>query len=161
MPIRGRAVHRRGRRGAPGVGYFGRASYKYCALTPPQATFVNVAGNQTANPVSRLRFRIVDATMGPAAAGTADLRLLSSPDLVVTVSPTNCASPPCMVNLAGLTLEQRATQAAGGGLNSTVAAGTITPGAPLAPGASLSVEFRPGVRQTGAYRFFTTVEALP
>ena len=117
--------------------------------------------NQTINSVSRLRFRIVDATAGPAAAGTADLRLLSSPDLVVGVSSTNCASPPCMVNLAALTLEQPATQGAGGGLNSTVAAGSITPGTPIAPGASVSVEFRLGVRQTGAYRFFITVEALP
>ena len=66
-----------------------------------------------------------------------------------------------MVSLAGLALEQPATQTAGGGLNSTVAVGTTTPAEPLSPGASVSVEFRLGVRQTGTYRFFITVEALP
>ncbi|HEY9282083.1 MAG TPA: proprotein convertase P-domain-containing protein, partial [Pyrinomonadaceae bacterium] len=49
--------------------------------------------NQSADPVSRLRFRIADLTAGPAAAGTADLRLLSSPELLVSVSDMNCAAP--------------------------------------------------------------------
>ena len=103
----------------------------------------------------------MDATSGPAAAGTADLRLLSTPGLVVSVSDSNCDAPPRAVQLRGLTLEQPAVQAAGGGLNSTVADGTILPASPLAPGASVNVESRLGVRQAGAYRFFITVEALP
>jgi hypothetical protein len=49
----------------------------------------------------------------------------------------------------------------GGGYNSTVSAGTITLGTPLAAGASVNVQFLLGVQQTGNFRFLVIVEALP
>ena len=60
-----------------------------------------------------------------------------------------------------LTLEQPPSQANGGGLNSSLSAGAITLAAPLAPGASINVEFLLGIQQAGAFRFFVNVEALP
>ncbi|MCA1613937.1 MAG: proprotein convertase P-domain-containing protein [Acidobacteria bacterium] len=112
--------------------------------------------NNTGAPVSRLRFRIVDATVGAAPAGTADLRVLTSANSAVAITGGGPAQ-----QVRGLTLEQPATQPQGGGLNSTVAAGIITAGTPLAPGASINVEFLLGVRQAGGFRFFVNVEALP
>ncbi len=97
----------------------------------------------------------MDATVGTAPAGTADLRVLTSVNSMVAIT----GGPAQQVR--GLTLEQPATQPQGGGLNSTVAAGTITSVLPLAGGASINVEFLLGVRQTGTFRFFVNVEALP
>jgi hypothetical protein len=65
------------------------------------------------------------------------------------------------VTLDALTLEQPPTQAIGGGLNSTLSAGIVTPVNQLAPGASLNFRFLMGVQQTGNFRFFIIVEALP
>jgi hypothetical protein len=59
------------------------------------------------------------------------------------------------------TLEQPPNQALGGALNSTVGVGTVTVGTPLAPGASINVQFVLGVQQSGAFKFFVNVEALP
>ncbi len=112
--------------------------------------------NTTAQPVSQLRFRVVDITTTngiSVPAGTADLRLLSSGD--VTITTTNSQ----MVSVKGLTLEQPPSQPNGGGFNSTVALVTITTGTPLAPGASVAVQFRLGVQQSGTFRFFVNVEA--
>jgi hypothetical protein len=105
-------------------------------------------------PVTRLRFRIVNlSTLGNRDAGEADLRVLSSPD--VTVTGTNGA-----VNLQALALEQAPpAQASGGGLNSSLRVGSITLASPLAPGASVNIEFRLGVQTEGSYRFFVNVEA--
>jgi hypothetical protein len=47
----------------------------------------------------------------------------------------------------------------GGALNTTM--GTILLPKPLAPGASANMEFRLGVVQTGSFKFFFNVEALP
>lgn len=124
--------------------------------------------NNTGGSVTRLRFRIIDITTRPAA-GTADLRALSITDVVVSgvMDSATCAAngapttPPCTVNVLGLTLEQPPTQGSGGGLNSALAVGTITTGTPLAPGASVSMQFLFGVAQSGAFRVFVTVEALP
>lgn len=38
---------------------------------------------------------------------------------------------------------------------------TDCPTPPLAPGASINVRFLPGIKQTGTFRFYVTVEALP
>jgi hypothetical protein len=64
-------------------------------------------------------------------------------------------------NVEGTTLETPPTQLNGGGTNSTMAAGTVTSGAPIAPGASINLRFLLGVQQGGTFRFFITVEALP
>jgi hypothetical protein len=63
-------------------------------------------------------------------------------------------------NVEGTTLESPA-QPNGGGINSSLAAGTVLPAAPIAPGASINLRFLLGVQQGGSFRFFINVEALP
>jgi hypothetical protein len=111
--------------------------------------------NNTGAPVTRLRYRVVDITAFPVPAGTADLRAVSSPDITV-VNP--CGGPTA---IKGTTLEQPPAQAEGGGLNSTLASGTITTMAPLASGGKIDVQFLLGGKQSGGFRFFIIVEALP
>jgi hypothetical protein len=60
-----------------------------------------------------------------------------------------------------LTLETPPNQAAGGGFNSSLSAGTVTLAAPLAAGASIDVNFVLTIAQAGTFRFFVNVEALP
>jgi hypothetical protein len=111
--------------------------------------------NNTGQPVTRLRFRVVDITSAPAPAGTADLRVLTGSDIVVDLVGGGTAT------VRGLTLEQPSLQANGGGLNSTLSAGTVTLNTPLGPGASINIRFLLGVQQLGSFRFFINVEALP
>ena len=113
--------------------------------------------NMTGGSVTRLRFRVVDVT-GPTnqPAGTADLRVLTSP----TIASANLSGGGT-TTIQGLTLEEPPTQANGGGLNSSLSAGIITMAAPLASGASINVHFLLGVQTSGNYRFFVNVEALP
>ena len=112
--------------------------------------FTNTTGRQ----LTRLRFRIVDmTTLGNLQSGQADLRALTSDDISVTGTQG-------AVFINGLTLEQASAQPNGGGLNSTLRAGTITFSTPLAAGASINVEFRLGVQQNGGFRFFVNVEAV-
>jgi hypothetical protein len=113
--------------------------------------FTNVTGQK----INRLRFRIVDlSTKGNGQANQADLRAISSSDTSVT--DTNNGS----VFLRGLTLGQAFDQPEGGGINSTLSVPSITLSTPLAPGASLNVEFRLGVMTNGNFRFFVNVEAV-
>ncbi|MFL6230224.1 MAG: lamin tail domain-containing protein [Pyrinomonadaceae bacterium] len=121
--------------------------------------------NNTGAPVTKLRFRIVDITTFPVSGvGVADVRALSSSLISVTVNNAATCSPnpaPCSLPVQGTTLEQPLTQTMGGGLNSALVAGTVTPGTPLAPGASIDVQFLLGVAGSGSFRFFITIEALP
>ncbi|HLL76958.1 MAG TPA: LamG-like jellyroll fold domain-containing protein, partial [Pyrinomonadaceae bacterium] len=114
--------------------------------------------NNTGQTLTRLRFRITDITTFPSPVGTADLRVLSSADSVVTTS----GGP---VSVSGTTLEQPPSQPNGGGVNSTLSVGTITLGTPLAPGASVDVQLTFGVEQDGTYLVKTdlplTVSSLP
>ena len=114
--------------------------------------------NSTSQPVTQLRFRVVDITTTNGVsvpAGTADLRLLTAGD--VTITTTDSQS----IAVKGLTLEQPPAQPNGGGYNSTVSlVGTITTGTPLAPGNGVAVQFRLGVQQPGTFRFFVNVEAV-
>jgi subtilisin-like proprotein convertase family protein len=115
--------------------------------------------NLTGANVSRLRFRIVDITTFPAPVGVTDFRALTS-DLTIEANP--CGGLP--LTIRGTTLEQAnapADQPFGGAFNSTLSAGTITLATPLPPGASVDVKFLLGVQQTGSFRFFVIVEALP
>jgi hypothetical protein len=48
-----------------------------------------------------------------------------------------------------------------GGFNSSMGADTVTLGTPLASGASINLEFLLGIQQTGNFRFYLNVEALP
>jgi hypothetical protein len=121
-------------------------------------TFRRKFTNNTGANVTRLRFRITDITTFPVPSGTADLRPLTSSSVVVSIS-ASCGGGTTTVQ--GTTLEEPPNQPNGGGFNSSLSAGTITLATPLAPGASINVQFRNGVQQVGAFRFFITVEALP
>jgi hypothetical protein len=123
--------------------------------------------NNTGGAVTRLRFRIVDMSTAPTTGSTADLRVLSASDITVSVNDSaTCtaagfASTPCNVTVIGSTLETPPNQPLGGGLNSSTTVGTITLASPLAPGASVNVQFLLGVQTTGSFKFFFNVEALP
>jgi hypothetical protein len=123
--------------------------------------------NNTGAPVTKLRIRVVDISTAFVSGGTADLRLLSSGNVTVSVNDAaTCAaagfaSKPCNVTVVGTTLETPPAQPLGGGFNSSVTTGTITLGTPLAPGASVNLQFLLGVQTTGSFKFFFNVEALP
>ena len=123
--------------------------------------------NNTGASVTRLRFRIIDLDTFPAASGFADLRPITS-SLVVVAGINDSATctaagqaTPCSVTVQGTTLEQAPNQPNGGGFNTTMSAGTITLGTPLANGASINVQFLLGLQQTGNFRIYVNIEALP
>src|SRR5678816_2582358 len=117
--------------------------------------------NNTGGNVTRLRFRVVDLTTFPAPSGIADLRPRTSTTVVVTVDRPTCGSGTSNVSVQGTTLEQPPSQPNGGGFNSSMSAGTVTLATPIANGASLDVRFLLGIQQTGSFKFFINVEALP
>ena len=127
--------------------------------------------NNTGAPVTRLRFRIIDVSTFPAAPGFADLRARTSSTVVVTGidDAATCAAagqsaPDCAVTVEGTTLEQAvppSNQPFGGGFNSSFGAGTVTLATPLAAGASINLQFRLGIEQTGNFRIWLNIEALP
>jgi hypothetical protein len=114
--------------------------------------------NNTGQPVTRLRFRVINiTTLGtPAAecAGTpcADLRVRSSVD-----GEVNTAGG--LVQVRGVRLEEPPEQPAGGGYNSSLSADFITLQTPLGVGESVNIEFRLGIVRTGPFRFFVNIEA--
>ncbi|HEY0098935.1 MAG TPA: CSLREA domain-containing protein [Pyrinomonadaceae bacterium] len=114
--------------------------------------------NATNQAVTRLRFRLVDITAGTQESGGADLRALSGSNVSVTNSRGET------LELKGLTLEELSapspSQPVGGGLNSSLSAGTVTLAQPLAAGNFIDVEFRIGVMRNGSFRFLVNVEAL-
>ena len=129
---------------------------------PPQGTltFRRKFTNRTGQSVTRLRFRIVDVTTlnspGYTPGGSqSDLRALNSMDVMVT--PTTGGSQ----LVRGTTVEEPPNQGLGGGLNTSLTVGSVTLGTPLAPNASVNVQFTLGVYQGGSFRFFINVEALP
>jgi hypothetical protein len=122
--------------------------------------------NTTGGNVTRLRFRIVELTTFPSpGGGQADLRAISSTSVAVTGvgDPGTCspAATPCAVTVEGTTLDTPPTQTEGGGYNSTLAAGTVTLGNPLANNTAVNVQFMLGIQTTGTFRFYIIVEALP
>ncbi|HKP80856.1 MAG TPA: Ig-like domain-containing protein, partial [Pyrinomonadaceae bacterium] len=123
--------------------------------------------NNTGAPVTRLRIRVVDISTAFVSGGIADLRVLSSSNITVSVNDSaTCtaagfASTPCNVTVRGTTLETPPGQPSGGGFNSSLSATTITLGTPLAPGASINLQMLLGVQDTGSFKFFFNVEALP
>jgi len=48
-----------------------------------------------------------------------------------------------------------------GAFDSTYSSGTVTLGTPLANGASINVRFLVGIQQTGNFKYFINIEALP
>lgn len=111
--------------------------------------------NRTTANVTRLRFRVVNITTG-AGTGLADLRVIGG-----SGSFDADTSGGGSVNIERLTLEQPPAQPLGGGFNSTLSANSVTLRQPLAPGASINVEFLLGVQENGSYQFIVNVEALP
>jgi hypothetical protein len=105
-------------------------------------TFTNI-GSQ---PITRLRFRITDLTTFPSPSGVADLRPRTSAATSVVVGGV-----PTTVH--GTTLEQPPSQPNGGGFNSSMSVNAVTLAAPLAPGASINIQFLLGIQQTGCERF--------
>jgi hypothetical protein len=103
--------------------------------------FTNI-GSQ---PITRLRFRITDLTTFPSPSGVADLRPRTS-------STTNIVIGGVSTTLYGTTLEQPPAQPNGGGFNSSMSVNAVTPAAPLAPGASINVQFLLGIQQNGCER---------
>ena len=125
--------------------------------------------NNSGAPVTRLRLRIVDQTTFPAPSGIADMRARTSVAVVVggITDPATCAAtgapatPPCSVTVQGTTLEQPPAQQFGGAFNSSMGAGTITLATPLANGASINLQFLLGIQQTGNFKIYINIEALP
>jgi hypothetical protein len=115
--------------------------------------------NNTGLPVTRLRFRVINIT-GPGTENTcgatpcADVRALSSTDGTATLSNQ------AQVAVRGVRLEEPPAQPNGGGFNSTVSADFVTLATPLAPGASVNVQFTLGVMRTGTFRHILSIEAL-
>jgi predicted extracellular nuclease len=113
--------------------------------------------NSTGQTVTRLRFRIVDITTlnSPGYApggGQADVRAIDASDFNINTSLG-------ALTVRGVVVEQPPTQPNGGGVNSTL---TIAlPGGALSPGQSIDLHFLLGVQQSGNFRFFVNVEALP
>jgi hypothetical protein len=125
--------------------------------------------NNTGGNVTQLRFRIIDMTTFPAPSGIADLRHRTSSlvviaginDAVTCAATGTPATAPCTVNAQGTTIEQPPSQPNGGAFNSTWSAGTVTLGTPLANGASINLQFLLGIQQTGTFKVYVNVEALP
>jgi hypothetical protein len=121
--------------------------------------------NNTGASITRLRFRIVDMTTFPNPTGIADLRPRTSTLVAVSgINDVATCSPnptPCAVNVEGTTLETPPSQPNGGGFNTTLSAGTVTLGTPLANGASVNLQFLLGIQQAGKFKFLINVEALP
>ena len=115
-----------------------------------------VISNQTANPITRLRFKVIAITTFPAPPGVADLRLRTSTS---SVEADPCAEQ-ADLNITGLTLEQPPLQPNGGGFNSNVVSDYVLQ-TPLEPGDTLLVNFLFGVQQTGRFHVFVNVETLP
>jgi hypothetical protein len=114
--------------------------------------------NNTGQPVSRLRFRVVTiTTLGTPASecpapSCADLRALTSQDGEAGVGGQ-------VVTVRGLRLEEPPTQPNGGGYNASLSADFITLGTPLPAGQSVDVVFKLGVMRSGAFRLFFNIEA--
>src|SRR5262245_13286105 len=125
--------------------------------------------NNTGGNVTRLRFRIIDQTTFPAPSGFADLRARTSVAVVVAgigdagtcLATGSPATPPCTTTAQGLTLEQPPSSPNGTAFNGSLSAGTITLGTPLGNGGSINLQFLVGIQQTGTFKFFVNVEALP
>ncbi|MFI5075810.1 MAG: lamin tail domain-containing protein [Vicinamibacteria bacterium] len=125
--------------------------------------------NNTGGNVTRLRYRVVDITTFPAPSGIADLRPRTSASVVVagindaaTCLATGApVTPPCTATVQGTTLETPPAQPNGSGFNGSMSAGTVTLGTPLANGASINLQLLNGIQQTGNFKVYLNIEALP
>ncbi|HEX8189729.1 MAG TPA: hypothetical protein VF586_15345 [Pyrinomonadaceae bacterium] len=114
--------------------------------------------NNTGGNVTRLRFRVIDVSTRPAPSGIADLRVISSSATTVE-DPCTSLSP--LKPVQGTTLETPPSQPNGGGFNSSLSADTVTLLSPLLPGATYDFQLVLGIQQTGSFKFYVNIEALP
>lgn len=121
--------------------------------------------NNTGVAVQRLRFRIIDINTFPAPSGFADLRARTSSNISVSgVNDAGTCSPsaaPCTIVIEGTRVEQPPSQPNGGAFNSTYTVDSIPLAGALPPGASVNIRLLLGIQQTGNFRFFLNIEALP
>jgi hypothetical protein len=104
--------------------------------------------NNTGQPITRLRFRLVStSTLNGPGGSTLDLRLIDSADTTIsTTDPGQCGgAPPCNVVVRGTVVEQPPTQALGGGWNSSATTAAVTLATPIAAGGKMNVQFWFGV----------------
>ena len=127
------------------------------SFTPNHLEFRFRVINNTGQAITALRWRFVTLTNlnspGYLLPTQADLRPITG--VSRTLSPATSIGS---TGVEGLTLELDALQTLGGGLNSTVV--YALPG-PLAPGASVDVNFAFTKTRGGTFRFLTQVEAVP
>ena len=102
-----------------------------------------------------------DARPVDAQTATAGQLLITSTSVVVTVDRPPCGVGTSDVTVEGTTLEQPPSQPNGGGFNSSMGAGTITLATPLGSGASVDIRFLLGIQQTGSFKIYLNIEALP
>ena len=88
--------------------------------------------------------------------GRARPRPSSSPSTARRAARARATSP-CRARRSS----SRRRQPNGGGFNSSLSSGTVTLATPLANGASLDLRFLLGIQQTGSFKFFINIEALP
>jgi hypothetical protein len=117
--------------------------------------------NRSTNPVTRLRFRVVDVTTFPSLNGVADVRPITSSDLTATVDRVPCGSGFSNAIVHGTTLEEPPGQPNGGGYNSSLSVEAVSPANPIAVGESIDVRFLLGVEQLGVARFCVVSETVP
>jgi len=114
--------------------------------------------NNTGQPVSRLRFRVISiTTLGSPSSecgGTlcADVRALTSQDGEAGVGGQ-------VVTVRGVRLEEPPEQPAGGGYNASLSADFITLQTPLPSGQSVNLVFKLGVMREGPFRYILNIEA--
>lgn len=112
--------------------------------------------NNTGQPITRLRFRVIDiTTRGTCPARCADLRVLSSTDGTVMLSNG------MVVTIRGVRLEENPPITPdGGGYNSSASVDSVTLTNPLMPGQSINVDIKVGVMAEGPFRVWMNIEAL-
>ncbi|HYE65212.1 MAG TPA: hypothetical protein VD966_06500, partial [Pyrinomonadaceae bacterium] len=127
--------------------------------------------NNSGADVTRLRFRIIEITnitnAGGLAPPVADLRAISSPgsggNPNVSLSVNTGLGP---IDVYRTVLEMPSAQSVGGGINSSLSAGSITlanplPAAGTAEQRSINLQLLLGVKALGRFSFFVVIEALP
>jgi predicted extracellular nuclease len=111
--------------------------------------------NNTGGPITYLAFRVVQITTAPQTAGVADLRVLDSDNITVTLSNGT------EVDVSGTYVETPPDQPNGGALNTSVGVGFINLDEnTVENGESVNVQFLLGVEKTGSFRFYINVEAF-
>ena len=144
----------------PNVGYLGQsipADDSTFGALDVRRRFTNTTGSA----ITRLRFRVIDQTTFPAPATIADLRAKTSSDLSVLIDDAPCGTGYSNITVLGTTLEEPPSQSNGGAFNSSLSAGTVTLGTPLANGASIDLRFLFGLQQHGQYKVGLLLESLP